>query len=363
MGAALRLARRGLGRTWPNPAVGCLIVGGAGEDARILGRGWTQPGGRPHAETGALAEAAEAARGATLYVTLEPCAHHGRTPPCAEAIIAAGIARVVSALRDPDPRVAGQGHEMLRQAGIEVMEGVCEDEALAVNIGHVTRVSQGRPFIQLKLAHSRDGRIAGPGREQVAISGDIARGWVHRMRAQADAILVGAGTLAADDPLLTCRLPGAAARSPVRVVLDSAKGAGPGARIFADAGGAPVWLLSAQEKAEERAGVLRGSSAEVIAIAADAGGRPEIGAAMSALGARGITRLMVEGGAEIAAALVAADLADEVVLIEGTLEIGEGGLKVFGREGPGLVASSRQFVLADEFALGEDHWRRYSRRG
>lgn len=363
MAAALRLSRRGLGRTWPNPAVGCLVVAGEGEGAHIVASGWTRPGGRPHAETEALKEAGEAARGATLYVTLEPCSHHGQTPPCAEAIIAAGISRVVSALHDPDTRVAGRGHEMLRAAGIEVAEGLCEKEAAALNIGHVTRVTRGRPFVQIKMAHSRDGRIARAGGKTVAISGEAARGWVHRLRAEADAIMIGAGTLAADNPLLTCRLPGAAARSPVRVVLDRAQGIDPQAQLFRDTVSAPSWLVTTTAAQADRAQALGGSGAEIIAVEADRRGRPEIGAVLAALAERGITRLMVEGGAETANALVAGGLADEVVLIEGALEIGESGLKAFGGAGPELVTASPDFVLAEEFALGEDHWRRFKKRG
>lgn len=359
MAAALRLARRGLGQTWPNPAVGCLIVAGEGDEARIVASGWTRPGGRPHAETEALREAGEGARGATLYVTLEPCSHHGQTGPCAEAIIAAGISRVVSALHDPDVRVAGKGHAMLRQAGIEVTEGVGEREALSVNIGHVMRVTRGRPFVQIKLAHSRDGFIARAGRRTVAITGEIARGWVHRMRAEADAIMIGAGTLAADNPLLTCRLPGAAGRSPVRVVLDGAQGVDPEAQLFRDTVAAPSWLVTTEAAAAARAQALHGSGAEIIPVPADGRGRPELSAALAALARRGITRLMVEGGAGTAAALLAGGLADEVILIEGPLEIGEGGLKAFVEAGPELIRDLPDFVLAEEFALGEDHWRRF----
>src|SRR5213595_3093226 len=218
MQLALALGRRGLGRTWPNPAVGAVVV----KNGVIIGRGWTQPGGRPHAEPEALKRAGEAARGATLYVTLEPCSHIGKSPPCADAIIAAGIARVVSAIEDPNPEVAGQGHAKLRAAGITVDIGLGAAEAARDHAGHFRRVRDRRPHVILKLAVTSDGKIGAAGRKPVAISGEAAKARVHLLRAQCDAILVGIGTVQSDDPLLSCRLPGMAAQSPVRVVLDRA---------------------------------------------------------------------------------------------------------------------------------------------
>src|SRR5437667_7337034 len=213
MRAALALARRGLGRVWPNPAVGCVIV----KNGRIVGRGWTQPGGRPHAETEALARAGAAARGATLYVTLEPCSHHGRTPPCVDAIIAAGIARVVSALVDPNPQVAGAGHWRLAEQGITVEIGTGADAARRAHAGHIRRVRDGRPHVTLKLAVSADGKAGLSPRRPVAITGEAARERLHLVRAMNDAVLTGIGTVLSDDPQLTCRLPGMERRSPVRV--------------------------------------------------------------------------------------------------------------------------------------------------
>src|SRR5579864_2671787 len=206
MQLALALGRRGQGRTWPNPAVGAVIV----KDGVIVGRGWTQAGGRPHAEVEALRRAGEAARGATLYVTLEPCSHHGKTPPCADAVIAAGIARVVSALEDPNPEVAGQGHARLRAAGIAVEVGVGAEAARRDHAGHIRRMRQGRPQVMLKLAISADGKAGAAGRRPLAITGERVRDRVHLLRAQSDAIMIGIGTALADDPLLTCRLPGMA---------------------------------------------------------------------------------------------------------------------------------------------------------
>src|ERR1700749_3416738 len=216
MELALALGRRGQGRTWPNPAVGAVVV----KDGVIVGGGWTQAGGRPHPEPVALSHAGEAARGATLYVTLEPCSHFGKSPPCADAVIAAGITRVVSSIEDPNPEVAGQGHARLRAAGITVETGLCAAEAAPDHAGHFRRVRDKRPHVILKLAVSTDDKIAAAGHRPVAITGEAVRTRVHLLRAQCDAILVGIGTVKADDPLLTCRLPGMAARSPVRVVLD-----------------------------------------------------------------------------------------------------------------------------------------------
>ena len=362
MAAALRLGRRGLGRTRPNPAVGCLIVRAGAEGPEIVGRGWTRPGGRPHAEAEALKEAGAAARGATLYVTLEPCAHDGKKPPCAEAIVAAGLARVVSALEDPDPRTAGKGHARLGAAGIAVTEGVLEAEGREAHIGHVLRVTEGRPFVQLKLAHSRGGFISGPGRKHVRITGEAAQGWVHRMRAEADAILVGSGTVAADDPRLTCRLPGAELRSAIRVVLDTTLTISPTAKLIATAREVPTWVICTEQAAAERRKALERAGAEIITVSADPESRVPLKPALKALAERGITRVLAEGGARVAAGLVGADLADEIVLIEGARPVARGGLLAFLDAGPELPRTMPGFILADEFALGEDLLRRYARQ-
>jgi diaminohydroxyphosphoribosylaminopyrimidine deaminase/5-amino-6-(5-phosphoribosylamino)uracil reductase len=235
MGLALALGRRELGRTWPNPAVGAVIV----KDGQIVGRGWTQPGGRPHAEIEALRRAGEMARGATLYVTLEPCSHHGKSPPCADAVIASGIARVVSAMEDPNPEVAGRGHARLRSAGIAVDVGIEAAAARRDHAGHIRRVRDGLPHVMLKLAISADGKAAGAGRKRVAITGNAVRDRVHLMRARSDAIVIGIGTVLADDPVLTCRLPGMAKMSPTRVVLDAGLRLPVQSRLLATAGETP----------------------------------------------------------------------------------------------------------------------------
>ena len=254
MAQALALARRGLGTTWPNPSVGCVVVGASGE---IVGRGVTAPGGRPHAEAVALDRAGRSATDATLYVTLEPCAHEGRGAACADVIAAAAPARVVIALDDPDPRTAGHGIERLRAAGIEVTEGVLPDEACEVTLGHVLRVTEGRPAVTLKLAVGSDGLVPrGEGGAPIWITGDLARAHAHLLRARTDAILVGRGTVVADNPSLTCRLPGMECRSPVRVILDRRLRTPTDARLFEDVM-VPVWLICARDEMEPNADALQ----------------------------------------------------------------------------------------------------------
>jgi len=323
MQLALSLGRRGLGRTWPNPAVGAVVV----KDGVIVGRGWTQPGGRPHAEPVALKVAGDAARGATLYVTLEPCSHFGRSPPCVDAVIASGITRVVSAIEDPNPEVAGKGHAKLRAAGITVDVGLGAEQAARDHAGHFRRIRDRRPHVILKLAVSADDKIAAAGRKPVAITGEAAKTRAHLLRAQCDAILVGIGTVLADDPMLTCRLPGMEARSPVRVVLDRALRIPGGSRLVHSARETPLWVM-ASELAEAPAAMMLGAAgAEVMRVADIA--KPvglDIKAVLHALFEKGITRLMVEGGARAASSFVAAGLADEIWLLRGPEAIGADGI-------------------------------------
>src|SRR5271169_416506 len=292
MQLALALGRRGLGRTWPNPAVGAVVV----KDGVIVGRGWTQAGGRPHAEPVAISNAGEAARGATLYVTLEPCSHVGKSPPCTDAVIAAGIKRVVSAIEDPNPEVAGQGHALLRAAGIAVDIGLGAAEAARDHAGHFRRVRDKRPHVILKLAVSSDDKIAAADRKPVAISGEAARTRVHLLRAQCDAILVGIGTVLADDPLLTCRLPGMEARSPVRVVLDRALRIPHGSRLVHSARETPLWVMTSELAEAPAVMQLGAAGAQVIRLATTSAPRRglDLPAVLHALAERGITRLLVE---------------------------------------------------------------------
>ena len=323
MQLALTLGRRGQGRTWPNPAVGAVVV----KDGVIVGRGWTQPGGRPHAEPEALRRAGEAARGAALYVTLEPCSHVGKSPPCADAIMAAGIARVVSAIEDPNPEVAGQGHARLRGAGITVEIGLGALEAAHDHAGHFRRVRDKRPQVFLKLAVSSDDKIGAAGRKPVAISGEAAKARVHLLRAQCDAILVGIGTVLADDPLLTCRLPGMEPQSPVRVVLDRSLRMPGTSRLVHSARETPLWVMTSSLSEAPAAMKLGAAGAHVIRVATTA--TPpglDLAAVLHALSERGITRLLVEGGARVASSFVAASLVDEVWLLRGPDAVGTDGI-------------------------------------
>ncbi len=322
MDHALRLARRGLGNVWPNPAVGCVIVAAG----RVVGRGWTQPGGRPHAERMALDAAGAAARGATAYVTLEPCAHHGRAPPCSDALVAAGVARVVSALTDPDPRVAGRGHARLREAGIEVVEGVRAGPAGELQRGFLSRVTRARPMVTLKLATSFDGRIATASGESRWITGEAARRHVHLLRLTHDAVMVGAGTARADLPALNVRGFGPV-RQPVRVVMANAPipalpPEGP------DHG--PLWVLP--------------------------GPLPE---ALAELARRGLTRVFCEGGGRLAAALLAAGLVDELVGYTAGVVLGGDGRAAVAPMGLGALAEAPRFRLAETRALGGDVFHRW----
>ena len=341
MRAALALARRSLGRTWPNPAVGCVIV----KDGRVIARGRTQDGGRPHAEVDALNQAGEAARGATAYVTLEPCSHFGKSPPCADAIIAAGISRVVAAVEDPNPEVAGQGHAKLRAAGITVDVGLFADEAAHDHAGHFRRIRDKRPHVILKLAVSADGKIAGAGHKPVAITGEAARTRVHLLRAQCDAILVGIGTVLADDPLLTCRLPGMAPRSPVRVVLDRALRLPGDSRLVRSARETPLWVVASELADALAAARLGAAGAQVIRISPAPGGELDLPAALHALAEKGITRLMVEGGSRVAASFVAAGLADEIWLLRGPPTIGPDGVAALDALPLSEITQSPRFAL------------------
>jgi len=329
MRAALALGRRGLGNTWPNPAVGCLIVRREGGQDIVVGRGWTQPGGRPHAETQALAEAGERARGATAYVTLEPCSHYGRTGPCADALARAGVKRVVGALRDPDPRVGGRGFDMLGRYGLDVTEGVLADEAYQAHVGHITRIVFGRPAVTVKIAVSADGKVAGPGGAPVRITGPEADSRVHLMRAQSDAIAVGIGTALADDPRLTVRLPGLQGCSPIRIVFDSHLRLPPTSGLVRSAREVPVWVVArsdapvAPEKALVEAGV------EVMrvgggAVSGSARRTLDLGEALRLLGTRGMTRLLVEAGPQLSASLIEADLVEEFVQFSSPEPMGAG---------------------------------------
>jgi diaminohydroxyphosphoribosylaminopyrimidine deaminase / 5-amino-6-(5-phosphoribosylamino)uracil reductase len=359
MELALALGRRGQGRTWPNPAVGAVGV----KDGVIVGRGWTQPGGRPHAEPEALKRAGEAARGATLYATLEPCSHFGKSPPCADAIIAAGIARVVSAIEDPNPEVAGQGHARMRAAGITVDVGLCAEQAAYDHAGHFRRVRDKRPHVILKLAVSADDKIGAAGGRPIAITGEAARARVHLLRAQCDAILVGIGTVRADDPLLTCRLPGMEPRSPVRVVLDRALRISGTSKLVHTARETPLWVMTSDLSEAPAAMKLGAAGAHVMRVATSTAPPPglDLMAVLHALADKGITRLMVEGGARVASSFVAADLADEVWLLRGPEAIGADGIAPLDALPLSAITQSPAFRVRASESLRNDTLTVYER--
>jgi diaminohydroxyphosphoribosylaminopyrimidine deaminase/5-amino-6-(5-phosphoribosylamino)uracil reductase len=359
MRAALALARRGLGNAWPNPAVGCVLV----KDGRVIGRGWTQPGGRPHAETEALRRAGNAARGATAYVTLEPCSHHGRTPPCCEALAGTGIARVVMAMRDPDPRVNGRGLAMLRGAGIVVEEGLLEAEARALNAGFFRRIQAGMPVVTLKLASTLDGRIATASGESRWITGEAARREVHALRARHDAILVGSGTVLADDPDLTCRIPGMERVPMLRVVADARLRTPPAARLVQGAQPAPALIITAPGHPPAAQAPFIAAGADIVTVPAHAAGGLDLPSLLRALGRRGVTRVLAEGGAGLAAALLRQGLVDRLIWFHAPAVMGGDGHPAL--EGLRLAALSAmpRFRRTAQRALGDDMLSEFERIG
>ena len=357
MKVALGLARRGLGSVAPNPAVGCVLV----REGRVVGRGWTQPGGRPHAEAEALGRAGKAARGATAYVSLEPCAHHGETPPCADALAGAGIARLVVAVEDPDPQVRGRGLTRLRDAGAEVVCGVCEDEAAALNAGFFLRVGEGRPLIALKTATTLDGRIATRGGESRWITGEAARARAHGLRASHDAVMVGIGTALADDPMLDCRLPGLARRSPLRIVVDSRARLPLTSRLVKTAGEPPTWLVTLPGAAAKRRAAYGEVGVEVIEVEADGDGNLDLAAAARTLGDRGLTRVLVEGGGRLAAGLLRARLVDRLLWFRAPRLIGGDGLPAVVAFGVDALAEAPSYRRVSVAEVGDDLMETYVR--
>jgi diaminohydroxyphosphoribosylaminopyrimidine deaminase/5-amino-6-(5-phosphoribosylamino)uracil reductase len=357
MRAALGLARRGLGQVWPNPAVGCILV----RDGIVVGRGWTQPGGRPHAETEALDRAGDGARGATCYVSLEPCSHTGVTGPCADALAAAGVVRVVAATEDPDPRVSGRGFERLRAAGIAVEVGLCRAEAEELNAGFFKRIAAGRPIVTLKTATSLDGRIATHSGESRWITGEDSRAGVHQLRAEHDAVLVGSNTALIDDPLLTCRLPGLEDRRPVRVVVDSRLRLPLTHRLVASANEIPVWLVCAAGNDHDRRDAFAQAGVQIIEVRRDGEGSLDIGQSLQALGQHGLTRILVEGGGHVAAALLRADLVDRLVWYHAPMVLGSDGLPAVVSFGVDALTDAPRFRRLESRPVGDDTVSVYSR--
>lgn len=357
MRAALSLARRSLGRTGPNPAVGCVIA----RDGVPVGRGWTQPGGRPHAETEALKRAGAEAKGATAYVTLEPCAHHGKTPPCADALIEAGIARVVIPFEDPDPRVAGKGLLRLAEAGIATTKGVLDTEAREVNCGFLKRIQMGLPFVNLKLATTLDGRIATESGKSRWITGPLARLHVHRMRAEFDAVMIGAGTAIQDNPDLTCRLPGMAAYSPMRIVVDSRLSLPLTHNLVRTAHEIPTWILSLGEADSDRRAAFVDQGVEIILCGRGREGSVDLKDGLKEIAGRGISRLLVEGGGQLAAGLLRGGLVDALSWFHAPGIMGEDGIPAVSGLGVELIENMPRFRRQACQKMAEDMLTTYVR--
>lgn len=351
---AIKVGRRGLGTTAPNPSVGAVVVGrSSAGHPMIVGEATTATGGRPHAETQALAMAGAAARGATLYVSLEPCSHHGKTPPCTDAIVVAGVARVVCELADADPRVATQGFNALKEAGIEVELLAATPVAALAHLGHIKRLTEGRPGVTLKIAVSADGRVAAGEGAPTWVTGPAARARGHLLRARHDAILVGAGTVRADNPSLTCRLPGLESRSPLPIVLDSRFSAVPGSGL--------------QKTQAERLLVFVGAPQSCghetcVHVSTDAQGRPVLGDVLTHLHERGVTSLLVEGGPTVVGAFLDAGFADEVVVFQGAAPLTGDGLLPFGNKPLDAVVGADGWILATQLQVGTDTMRVYRAR-
>lgn len=358
MSAAITLARRSLGDSWPNPAVGCVLV----KNKRVVGRGWTQSGGRPHAETEALRRAGAEAVGATAYVSLEPCNHTGVTGPCTEALIDAGVTKVVAACEDPDPRVDGTGLSRLRDAGVEVVSGGYAAEAAEINAGFFLRIKAGRPLITLKLATSLDGRIATARGESQWITGDTARAWAHGLRANHDAILVGVGTALADNPLLTVRMPGYGGRPKVRIVLDARLQLLLTSKLVATAKETPTWIITVAGVDRLRAQAFTDCGVNVIEVPPDRNGTVDIVAALQELGRLGLTRVLVEGGAHIAGSLLLNGLVDRLAWFRAPRVIGGDGRAAAVGFGVERLAEARDFVRTGLVRAGVDILETYVRR-
>ncbi|MEM7695195.1 MAG: bifunctional diaminohydroxyphosphoribosylaminopyrimidine deaminase/5-amino-6-(5-phosphoribosylamino)uracil reductase RibD [Pseudomonadota bacterium] len=357
MAAALAIGRQGAGRTAPNPSVGAVLVGA---DGVVIAAARTADAGRPHAERRALQAAGDRAIGATMYVTLEPCSHFGRTPPCADALIAAKVARVVVAVGDPNPVVAGAGIARLREAGVRVTVGVRADEAARDLAGHMMRMRQKRPSMVLKLAVSADGAIGREGGGQAAISGALSRAKAHMLRAECDGILVGVGTVLADDPALTCRLPGMEVRSPHRIVLDTHARTPPDARLFDAIAAVPVTIITGEGAPADKVEALSDAGADVWQVPCAAGG-VQLEAALRRLGGTGLTRVLVEGGAKVAEAMVGADLVDEAFLIEAPLDLGgPAPVRPFG--GAAHAALMRALQRQATILADGDRWTHFERQ-
>jgi diaminohydroxyphosphoribosylaminopyrimidine deaminase/5-amino-6-(5-phosphoribosylamino)uracil reductase len=357
MNAALNLGERSLGLAAPNPSVGAILM----SDGVVVGRAVTAPGGRPHAEPIAIAQAGEAARGATLYVTLEPCSHQGKSPPCAEAVVKAGVARVVSAMEDPNPEVAGQGHARLRAAGIQVTVGPCSEQARRDHRGHIMKVTAGRPCVTLKLAETADGFASGGRHDaRLRITGQAANLRVQIMRSTHEAIMIGVETALADDPALTVRLPGVE-RKPWRVVLDTHLRLPVGSRLARSARDLPTLAICGPEASKEAAARLIDLGVAVERVGLEGGSHVDLNEALGALAGRGVTRVFSEGGPRIAGRLIALGLADDIVIITAEKPLGLPGLPALGKQARAALLDPARYRPVDAAIYGSDRLRRWER--
>ncbi len=362
MAAALSYGRRHLGQTAPNPSVATIVVNTSGDQPVVISRGVTAKGGRPHAETQALKIAGDMAKGSTIYVTLEPCAHQSKTPPCAAALVAAKPARVVMTIEDPNPLTRSKGVQMLREAGIEAVIGVGADEATIDHAGHIRRVSEGRPHIILKLAVSADGKTGLEGRKPARISGPVSMNEAHILRATSDAILVGIGTVLADNPKLDCRLPGMTDRSPIRVVLDGSLRIPLESYLVKTARELPLIVIAGADAAKDKEAVLQSAGVEVIRVDCKSDGKPDLNGAMKALGSRGVTRLLIEGGPMISASLIKGDLVDEAVVVQAPVTLGASAIDAIENMPLDALLANPKLRVLEERALGLDHMTRLFRK-
>lgn len=364
MDAALQFGRRHMGMAAPNPSVGAIVVREAGTEPVVIARGVTAKGGRPHAETEALKAAGGAARGATVYVTLEPCAHQSKTPPCAGELIKAQVDRVVIAIEDPNPLVSGNGIRMLRDAGIETIVGIGAAQAKIDHAGHFRRVRDGRPHVMLKIAMSADGKTGLAGRKPARISGPVSMAEAHILRATSDAIMVGSGTVIADNPKLDCRLPGMEDRSPVRVVLDGSLKMPLDCHLATTAKARKLIVIAGESAPAERQKALEDKGAEVVRVpvSKDKYRKPVIGDAMAELGRRGITRLLVEGGPMLSASLLKHDLVDEAVVVRAPVTLGKDAIDALEGLPLDALLASPKLKIIEERMLGEDHMTRLFRK-
>ncbi len=363
MRQALDYGARGQGTTWPNPCVGAVVTRDTPDGPVVVARGHTRPGGRPHGEAHAFDRAGDAAIGGTLYVTLEPCSHRTlrAATPCVERTILAGVRRVVAAMADPNPLFCGLGFALLRTAGVSVTTGVLEGEAQRAHRGHVLRVTRGRPMVTFKVARTADGYAGTAGRKPIAVSCPAASAWVHLQRAHHDAIMLGIGSVLADDPMLTVRLPGMAMRSPIRIVLDSHLRLPLDSRLVQTSGDVPVWVVAADTAPVEPELALVAAGVEVMRVRAGADGQIDLGEALTLLGTRGLTRVFSEGGPTIGEKLALAGLADEVVVSTSPKPLGEPGT-VGVRPGlAAMLADPDLYRLAEAGLIGHDRFERYER--